>query len=134
MTGKMEWTEADVKEIRKNEYDETMRVLAETSPAWQFADGIVRKCFSAGRSKLSLMQVCRMQADPEDCPVDDGEYFLVKVSGGLNGPGNWLVYLEDIKVLFYLFKTNGYKPYLVKLDNDCLDDVFYLDFGVRRLG
>jgi len=51
---------------------------------------------------------------------------MIGISGGLNGPGKWTDYLQDIKELFDAL-NNIYKDvWLVKLDNDCLDDVWYL--------
>lgn len=59
------------------------------------------------------------------------DYKIIHLTGGLNGNGNWNDYLADIQKIFDLFSKNFKSVWLVKLDNDCPDDVFTLSIGVR---
>lgn len=51
---------------------------------------------------------------------------LLHICGGLNGKGNWSGYLDQIKTIVSHF--NGW---VIKLENDVLDDVWYLQIGYK---
>lgn len=54
------------------------------------------------------------------------------ISGGLNGPGKWEDYLKDMAKLIQKVKDAGIHIWMIEGENDCLDDVFTMNFGVRR--
>ena len=58
-------------------------------------------------------------------------YSIVEITGGLNGNGDWENYFNDLKILVSSLKKQFKKVYLVKIVNDCLDDVFYAEIGVK---
>ena len=58
-------------------------------------------------------------------------YSVVEVTSGLNGDGDWENYLNDLKILVSSLKKQFEKVYLIKIINDCLDDVFYAEIGVK---
>ncbi len=64
--------------------------------------------------------------------VDHDTYYILSLWGGLNGPGQFLFYLEDIeklvKKLMVIFDT----VYLIKFVNDTVDDVFELQIGLHN--
>lgn len=58
--------------------------------------------------------------------VNDGDYYVAKIYGGLNGRGDWSDYLEDIKSII-----NFTPSYIIKLDVDVPDDVWTLYIGIH---
>ena len=55
--------------------------------------------------------------------------------GGLNGGGpydKWTGYFEQL-TKFVEEVSKSYHIWLIKLDNDCLDDVFYAEFGISNI-
>lgn len=53
--------------------------------------------------------------------------FTVSISGGDNGHGRFSNYLEDVKHIIDQFD----RTWLIKWENDCPDDVWYLKFGIE---
>ena len=64
--------------------------------------------------------------------VDEYKRPTIEFCGGLNGNGNWEDYLNELTNLFAKLRRNGFEGYVIKVDNDCLDDVFYLTIGIKR--
>ena len=58
---------------------------------------------------------------------DVSDYWIVTLSGGKNGRGRFSNYLEDVKHVIDQFDHT----WLIKWENDCLDDVWTLKFGIR---
>ena len=54
-------------------------------------------------------------------------YWIVTLYGGENGRGRFSNYLEDVKHIIDQFDHT----WLIKWENDCLDDVWTLKFGIR---
>ena len=63
---------------------------------------------------------------------DKSEGDTVCVSGGLNGRGIWSNYFETLAKFIYQVELRFPDAYVVKLENDCLDDVFYLTIKVPK--
>ena len=58
-------------------------------------------------------------------------YSVVQITGGLNGTGDWEDYFNDLRILVSSLKKQFEKVYLIKIINDCYDDVFYAEIGVK---
>ena len=59
---------------------------------------------------------------------------VVKIYGGLNGYGEWTNYFDCLSDLLKLMQNEyNSEMWLIKLDNDCLDDVFSAEFGAKRI-
>lgn len=56
----------------------------------------------------------------------------VCISGGLNGRGIWSNYFETLSKLMFQIELRYPDAYVVKLENDTLDDVFYLTIKVPK--
>lgn len=54
------------------------------------------------------------------------------LSGGLNGCGEWENYFTDLANVVNRLKKEGYHVWTINLENDCLDDVFYLKLGIGK--
>lgn len=63
---------------------------------------------------------------------DKSEGDEVCISGGLNGKGVWSNYFETLAKLMYQIELRYPDAYVVKLENDCLDDVFYLTVKIPK--
>ena len=76
-----------------------------------------------------------LPAHTQGSQVEKGVWVLViqmninRMHGGLNGPGKWTDYFHVIAD-FTDEISKSYHVWLIKLENDCLDDVFYADFGI----
>lgn len=64
--------------------------------------------------------------------VDEYGTKTVTLCGGLNGAGEWYNYFTDLAKLFEELDKNGFNVWVIKLDNDCLDDIFYCRIGIVR--
>ena len=64
--------------------------------------------------------------------VDEYGTKTITLCGGLNGHGEWYNYFTDLAKLFEELDKNGFNVWVIKLDNDCLDDIFYCTTGISR--
>lgn len=86
-------------------------------------DKIIKKvCLGIG-SKLALF---------ESCSVDEYGTTIFKLSGGINGHGNWKYYFEDLSRFIWMMEEEGFETWLIDINNDCLDDVFDARFGIAK--
>lgn len=83
---------------------------------------LVKKIKDDKRNRMSFENVVELR------PCE--RYFVARIYGGLNGTGKWEEYLEDINKLIKDIKKN-YHCWVVQILNDCLDDVWTLEIGVR---
>lgn len=74
------------------------------------------------KSRLSVLESFRDYCDTVTC----------KIAGGLNGCGRWEEYFSDISELVAMVRSKGVNMWLVEGYNDCLDDLFYLKFGLKN--
>ena len=61
--------------------------------------------------------------------VDGHGTMTIQFCGGLNGNGEWDAYFSDLAKIVETLKEK-YEIWLIKLDNDCIDDKFYATFGI----
>lgn len=77
------------------------------------------------RGRIDSLKLERVSVENAMISKDDG-IVILHICGGLNGRGNWSNYLDQIKIIITHF--NGW---IIKLENDVLDDVWYLQIGYR---
>ena len=63
---------------------------------------------------------------------DKSEGDTICISGGLNGRGIWSNYFETLSKLMFQIELRFPDAYVVKLENDTLDDVFYLTVKIPK--
>lgn len=68
-------------------------------------------------------------AVPERKEADSPDGCIAMLCGGLNGPGDWESYLANLRNAFSRLKLVFDRVWLIRLDNDCVDDIFYLTIG-----
>lgn len=68
----------------------------------------------------------------EDSFKEDESHITFTVSGGLNGRGNWDDYLGVLRAIVTELMQYFSSVWVVKLENDCLDDVFCCTYGVKK--
>lgn len=59
--------------------------------------------------------------------VRDGNHYIAFVSGGNNGHSDWKAYLQSLTIILEECKD----AWIIKVDNDCCDDVHYALIGFR---
>ena len=64
--------------------------------------------------------------------VDEYGTKTITLCGGLNGRGEWKDYFIDLSELFKELDKNDFDAWVIKLDNDCADDIFYCTIGITR--
>lgn len=57
--------------------------------------------------------------------------YILSIRGGLNGNGNWLTYLQDVKYVVSILSERFRKVELYDWQNDVLDDVWDLKLVLR---
>lgn len=58
-----------------------------------------------------------------------GDYLEVDLSGGSNGLCDWLTYIKQVGSIIKRLQPT--ESWIVKWENDCLDDVWYLSIGIK---
>lgn len=71
---------------------------------------------------LERVQVSEVLADSES------DHYLVNIHGGFNGRGTWIKYLDQLKQIISAFDH----AWILGLEYDAPDDVWYLSLGVSR--
>ncbi|MBP5459865.1 MAG: hypothetical protein J6Y62_06875 [Clostridia bacterium] len=56
--------------------------------------------------------------------------FIVQLCGGENGPGEWPDYFSALSVVSRKLQKQFKRAWLIRLDNDCPDDIHYVIMGV----
>jgi hypothetical protein len=64
--------------------------------------------------------------------IDEYGTKTITLCGGLNGSGEWKNYFVDLAKIFEKLDKNGFNVWVIKLDNDCPDDIFYCRIGITR--
>ena len=64
-----------------------------------------------------------------DTEIDKYGTKTIHLSGGMNGWGEWEDYLKDLSRIVKRVNARHHM-WLIKLDNDCVDDLFYGVFGI----
>lgn len=67
-----------------------------------------------------------------DKKIDEYGTKTITLCGGLNGCGKWVDYFNDLARIFTKLEEFGYDVWVIKLDNDCLDDIFYCTVGIEK--
>lgn len=84
---------------------------------------------SLSNSRLRFAELEFIDESDED--YEGNDYYILKLDGGLNGRGQFLFYLEDVAELVKRLMCRFSDVWLIKWENDCPDDVFYLEIGLR---
>lgn len=73
----------------------------------------------------SNLKLCKVQRIRDK--YSDEVYYIAEIYGGLNGNGEWVKYLEDIKYILSKIKDS----WVIDLSCDCADDVWTLKVGFQ---
>lgn len=106
-----------------NEQYDDLKTSKEMKPEYKETVEKVRKIlkdFKTEESKIYLF----------DNFVDKYGTVTCVFSGGLNGPGKWEDYLQDLSKLVKAIKDAGIHIWLISEETDCPDDVFTANFGI----
>ena len=100
---------------KENENNELQKIIDEIIP-------IIRELENDETSKIAVLE----------SEIDKYGTKTVTLCGGLNGSGEWKNYFSDLSQICDTLAEKGFDMWLIKLDNDCLDDIFYATFGISR--
>ena len=67
-----------------------------------------------------------------DYDIDEYGTFVLKLNGGLNGSGDWMDYFEALSDFCLELEHNGVHIWFIDGKNDCLDDVYDFNFGLKK--
>ena len=67
----------------------------------------------------------------DDSFKSESDYATFEIHGGRNGSGDWSDYFKALSEIVADLKAEFSDVWVVKLVNDCSDDVFYCTFGIR---
>jgi hypothetical protein len=84
------------------------------------------------KSLIEVASVTNSQIFYSDHSIDEFGTKTVKLRGGLNGNGEWTDYFDGLSRTFKCLKNNGYDTWLININNDVIDDVFYATIGVEK--
>lgn len=59
---------------------------------------------------------------------EEPDHYLVNIHGGLNGHGNWILYLAQLTRIILAFDH----AWILGLEYDAPDDIWYLSLGVSK--
>jgi len=60
------------------------------------------------------------------------DHDIALISGGNNGSPDWSKYLSAIRDILQVLEQDGFDTWIIRLINDCLDDVHYIYIGLRK--
>lgn len=118
--------ELKVRKVRKlNESEETREPLD------------YRKAVEIIKQAIERLDRSVIRPNLKDDKIEKDEYGTdtFVFYGGLNGGGSydkWTGYFEQL-TNFVADVTRDYDIWLIKLENDCIDDVFYAEFGIQNI-
>lgn len=88
----------------------------------------VKRALAPFKEKYSKMDVLG-ESQPEI--AYKGSEFRLMICGGRNGDSDWIAYMKEIVEVLERLKELFDDIWVIELDNDCLDDIFYLFAGAR---
>ena len=60
--------------------------------------------------------------------MDNESHYVLTLRGGLNGPGTWKMYLQQLTAIVDAFE----EAYIIDCDYDCVDDLWYVNLGISK--
>lgn len=88
------------------------------------------KKFAEKAAKVCSSVVAPIQVG--EVEIDEYGTVVAEVHGGINGRGRWTNYFTVLSNFSYVLQNYyGITSWLINVDNDTLDDVFYAKFGIR---
>lgn len=89
----------------------------------------IENIIKGNKSHISIDKIYGVKdLNPDGLKNDEYGYYIAKFYGGLNGSGKWKNYVDEIKKLFTSLKDS----WLIKIENDCCDDVWVLEIGFKK--
>lgn len=81
------------------------------------------------KNQYDLMEIQKVIYLNNNISSKETSKYIIMICDGENGNGRWSIYFENLaNVMLELEKY--FDAYLIKLDNDCLDDIHYAYIGL----
>lgn len=107
-------------------FGETGTVCGKNSDIWKKVAG----CLHVAGDAYKVMAIREVTVKYDG--REDRNHYVIMLHGGNNGDGMWCDYLKNLAGVFEeLSCAFTEAPWLIELDNDAVDDVHYVYFGVR---
>ena len=87
----------------------------------------IQACFDKVKATVENNRLFGMNG-VVDC--DKGSHYIIFMSGGANGSGDWREYLKAFNDVLEELEKIG-KAWFIELNNDCCDDVWTLRLGIE---
>jgi hypothetical protein len=110
-----------VKLVKSINSEELVNPLAKNSEAYNKAWFAAVSRTVEGASRPHLMEAAIVE-----------DHYMALIAGGNNGNGKWTEYCQQLQNIFTVFKEEGYDAWLVNLENDCPDDIWYAYIAFRK--
>lgn len=111
----LNWVHKLVKKEKKVEDKEKLELLDKLSKD-------VKKVVDSLYNEKSRIRVT-------DTEIDEYGTKTIRLSGGMNGFGEWNDYFKDLSRIVKRVNSK-HDMWLIKMENDCIDDLFYGVFGI----
>lgn len=98
---------------------------------------VLRKQFIEGENLQSVIEdiinkIDTMKIGKFTVIENESDYNTVYIAGGMNGRGVWSNYFETLSKFMFQVELRFPDAYVLKLENDTLDDVFYLTIRIPK--
>lgn len=93
---------------------------------------IIKNYFNKFKENYSIEDLAKIES--ENYKGEKSYHYIICLGGGNNGNANWNNYFKTLANIFneIEFKKANIKDlWLIKLDNDCLDDVHTIYIGIK---
>lgn len=84
------------------------------------------------REVQNIIEDCYSNLGCMECYFDEYGTLIALIHGGLNGDGEWSLYLDDLSDLITLLADHFSDAWIINIDVDVLDDVFYASVGLDK--
>lgn len=84
------------------------------------------------RQVKDIIEDCYSNFGCMECYFDEYGTLVALIHGGLNGDGKWSHYLGDLSNLLRSLIEHFSEAWVINIDVDVLDDVFYVYVGLDK--
>lgn len=105
-------------------FNEIREICNSNDPIWNKIDDILTMSLSTYRLK-AIRKI--------NDKINKNTYYVIHLHGGYNGNGDWSDYLMQLKNTFVNLEEAFKDAWIIQIENDCLDDVHEVLFGVKML-
>lgn len=128
------------KNLFMDEYQNNRKITIENHSRSKISESKMKVIKLLGRCVLSALKYAdnsktNLSFNNNTIVIDKNEVITGTLNGGLNGNGNWYDYFKALSVFVNILeKSYGISAWVINLESDSIDDVFYVTFGFKFNG